>query len=260
MGWFDPKCPVDKEAKEWLDEAFVWLVGELGADVVRGVEVILPSEDYFPVPIDGSDASIRATFEKVCHYMDVDSRVIRLELYEVETGGNVHPLATAEKGSHALGTYQLGRNGRYNIRLETSQAANAQALIATIAHELGHVILLGEGRLDPEYADHEPMTDLVSIFYGFGIFSANSIFSFAQFTNVFGQGWSAERHGYLTEEMCGYALALFAIARGEEMPAWTSYLNRNVRTYMKNSLKFLKVSGNLPSEFTQVCRLEPSKK
>ncbi len=117
-------------------------------------------------------------------------------------------------------------------------------MVATIAHELAHVILLGEGRLDPEYVDHESMADLLTVFYGLGIFNANSVFSFEQWTNNQAQGWRAERRGYLTEEMFGYALALFAYARNESKTEWSSFLNVNVRTYFKNGFKYLTKTGD----------------
>ncbi len=248
MGWFDPKCPVDVETKAWLDEAFNWLVLEFGIELLRDVEMILPVEEFFPAPYDGSESSIRVIVDQVCDYMDVDPDSLRLKFYQNESGSEIHPMAAPETGQHALGTYQVGRDGKYHISLDTTQAANVEAFVATIAHEIGHVILLGEGRLDPESTDHEPMTDLVVLFYGLGIFSANSIFSFQQYTNTMGQGWKAERRGYLTEEMCGYALALFTLARKEPKPEWSNFLNQNVRTYMKKSLKFLANDVNFPAD------------
>ncbi|HVF29637.1 MAG TPA: hypothetical protein VNA22_01655 [Pyrinomonadaceae bacterium] len=238
MSWFTPTCPVDAETKEWIENGLNWLIEELGADMLASVEVVLPIEQYFPDPFSGSDSDIRRMVERVCGYMDVDPTLLELRFYVNEDGSDLHPLAASESGSHALGSYQM-RGGKYQIRLETSQAANPQVMVATIAHELGHVILLGEGRLDPDYPDHEPMTDLLTVFYGMGIFNSNSVFSFEQWTNTQSQGWRADRRGYLSEEMFGYALALFAYARNESKPEWASYLNVNVKSYFKNGFKYL---------------------
>jgi hypothetical protein len=243
MSWFTPKCPVDPETKEWLENGFNWLIEELGAETLRSVEVVLPIEDYFPDPFAGSHGDIRRMVERICDYMDVDPKLLDLRFYVNEDGRGIHPLAGSERGTHALGTYQM-RGGKYHVRLETSQASNPAVMVATIAHELGHVILLGEDRLDPDYADHEPMTDLLTVFYGMGIFNANSTFSFQQWTNTQSQGWSAERRGYLSEEMFGYALALFAYSRNESKPEWASYLNVNVKSYFKTSLKYLQKTGD----------------
>jgi hypothetical protein len=83
------------------------------------------------------------------------------------------------------------------------------------------------------------MTDLVTVFYGLGIFNANSSFVFEQWTNSQFQGWRAGSAGYMSEEMFGYALALFARRRGETKPAWSKFLSTNVRSYMKSSLRFI---------------------
>jgi len=32
MRWFDLKYPVDAETKEWIENAFEWLIEELGID------------------------------------------------------------------------------------------------------------------------------------------------------------------------------------------------------------------------------------
>jgi hypothetical protein len=243
MGWFTAKCPVDPETKEWIERAFNWLIEELGAETLRSVEVILPIEEYFPDKFAGSNSDIRTMVKRVCEYMDVDFQQLDIAFYINEDGAGLHPLAGSEQGTHALGTYQM-REGKYRIRLETSQAANPQVMVATIAHELGHVILLGENRLAPDFEDHEPMTDLLTVFYGMGLFNANSVFSFEQWTNTHAQGWRADRRGYLSEEMFGYALSLFAYSRGETKPEWADYLNVNVKTYFKKASKYLAKTGD----------------
>lgn len=112
-------------------------------------------------------------------------------------------------------------------------------LVATVARELGHVILLGGGLMDRKTSDHEPMTDLLTVFLGFGVFNANLASRFKQFQGERRQGWSMQRLGYLPEEVYGYALARFAIERGENKPKWTRHLSTNVRAYFKRSRDWL---------------------
>lgn len=207
MLWFTPKCPVDDETREWIDNAFQWLIDELGLETLREAEMILPTEEYFPDPYNGSRVSIQKMLDRVCGFMDVDPSLIEVKFFENEDGARFHPLAAGESSErHTLGTYQMRCDGKYAISLDTSQAVNPEMMVATIAHELGHVILLGEGRLSEDYEDHEPMTDLVTVFYGLGIFNANSSFVFEQYTNAQFQGWRAGSAGYLSEQMFGYAL------------------------------------------------------
>lgn len=113
------------------------------------------------------------------------------------------------------------------------------ALVATIAHELGHVLLLGDGRISAEQEDHEPLTDLLTIFFGLGIFSANAAFEYSREVRG-GYGYaSTSRLGYLTEPMYGYGLARYAWIRGEMDPGWARYVDTNPRTFLKRGLRYL---------------------
>jgi hypothetical protein len=111
--------------------------------------------------------------------------------------------------------------------------------VATLAHELGHVILLGGKLLDPKTPDMEPLTDLLTVYLGMGIFNANAAFRFSQYQNERKQGWSAALLGYLPEQIFSYALAKFAFERGELKPEWEVHLSVNNRSYFKRSLRWL---------------------
>lgn len=104
------------------------------------------------------------------------------------------------------------------------------------SHELAHVRLLGEERISRDRADQEPLTDLLTVFFGLGIFAANAARDFSQSSS----GWQAQRLGYLTEQMFGYGLGCWATLRAESDPPWAKYLGTNPRTYMKHGLRYLR--------------------
>lgn len=247
MGWFSPKCPVDSESKAWLDEAFGWLVEEFGIDALREITVVLPTSDFFPDGFENSDSGIGDLFDVICEYMAVDPDLIDLKLYENFDESSIHPFAANDsKAGHELGVYQRGVDGKCTVSLDRTQGNRFEQLVATIAHELGYVILIGEDRLDESYEDMELMTDLVPVFYGLGVFSANSSIVFEQWTNAQYQGWQASSAGYLTEEAFGYALGLFAYLRGEEKPEWAKYLATNPKSYFKSSINYLRKTNDTP--------------
>ncbi|MGA7634641.1 MAG: hypothetical protein WCB11_28075 [Terriglobales bacterium] len=128
---------------------------------------------------------------------------------------------------------------RLVIAVRSSKLKNPLAVVATMAHELAHVILLGGNLVDRESQDMEPLTDLTTVFLGLGIFTANAAAQFEQQQDGRSQGWSMQRLGYLSEEMYGYALAKFAFERGEKQPDWKKYLSTNVAAYFKRSSKWL---------------------
>lgn len=239
MFWSTPKCPVEEEDKLWLEESMEWLLEEFGCDAFRGVTVVLPTDEFFPDSYSVDEDGARSLVDRVCEYMNVNPDLIELELFEDENRQARRDFVYSEGSSEgACGLYKKRRD-KFVVALESSQLTDPMSLVATIAHELGHVRLLGEGRVHGGFEDHEPLTDLLTVFFGLGIFTANSAFTF----DASSQGWQAQTRGYLNEEMFGYALAVFALMRGERNPAWSRYVEGSVSTFFKNGLKYLDKTG-----------------
>jgi hypothetical protein len=239
MFWSTSKCPVEEEDKLWLEESMEWLLEEFGADTFRRVTVVLPTDEFFPDSYSAGEDDARALVDRVCAYMSVNPNLIELEFFEDESREAQRDFVYAEGSSDGASGHYKKRRDKFVVSLESSQLTDPMCLVATIAHELGHVRLLGEGRVHGGFEDHEPLTDLLTVFFGLGIFTANSAFSF----DASSHGWQAQRRGYLDEEMFGYALALFALMRGERNPAWSRYLEGSVSTYFKNGQKYLDKTG-----------------
>ena len=217
-----------------------WLLEEFGSDTFRRVTVVLPTDEFFPDSYSADEEDARALLDRVCEYMSVNPDLIELEFFDDENRRAAKDLVYAEASSDVPSGHYQKRRDKFVVSLESSQLIDPMNLVATIAHELGHVRLLGEGRVHGGFEDHEPLTDLLTVFFGLGVFTANSAFSF----DASSQGWQAQTRGYLSEEMFGYALALFALMRGERNPAWSRYLEGTVSTFFKNSLKYLEKTGD----------------
>lgn len=243
MFWSTPTCPVEEDDKIWIDESMQWLLEEFGKKTFRDVTLVLPTDEFFPDEYFGDEDDAEALVTRVCNYMDVKRDRIEVEFFEDHYGEIVGSLCFMEGSSEGASGHYRKRRDKFVISLESSQLSNPMTLVATVAHELGHVRLLGEGRIHGGFEDHELLTDLLTVFFGLGVFTANSAFSFRQWSDNSSQGWRTERKGYLTEEMFGYALALFALMRGEQNVSWSEFLEGSVRTYFKDSLKYLEKTG-----------------
>ena len=95
------------------------------------------------------------------------------------------------------------------IRVNDNELVDPMGLVGTLAHELAHQRLLGEGRITSDAFDNELLTDLTVVFKGLGIFLANCP------RNWEGQDtrWpdtDLRKPEYMTPPMFGYALALLA--------------------------------------------------
>jgi hypothetical protein len=121
------------------------------------------------------------------------------------------------------------------------KVSNAEPV--SIAHELGHVHLLGHDRISGEAEDHEPLTDLLTVYFGLGVLTANSVIREQYWHEGYSSGWKMGRQGYLTMPIYGYALARFARLRGEDGEEWSRELRPDVRSAFKQSMRFLEAEA-----------------
>lgn len=251
-GWFtsEPECPIDLETKEWIEQRWAWLTDQFGAQRVRAAEVILPTPEFFPDEFEGKPDDARPILDRVCAYMGIAPETVELTCYE-----DRNPVQEGEWRHGTAGLY-LEEAGKYQVWIEQGNLGDPLALIATMAHELAHVHLLGHRRITADAEDHEPLTDLLTVFLGFGVFTANSVIRERAWLAGGEAGWSMGRLGYLSMPMFGYALARFAEARGEEQPKWAQHLRADVSEAFTKTRRFFAAGAQAePTPLTAMSRL-----
>ncbi len=241
VGWFRATCPVDPAAKAWIEQRLTWLSKEFDQSAFTGHSLILPTPEFFPDPYDCSKPAAQVLLQRVCNYMGVNSR--RIVLKFLSQPDNL--LLVNERGAslpQAAGTFgNLG--DRYVIRLDTGGLGDPMALVGTMAHELAHARLLGEGRLNNDAWDNELVTDLTVVYLGMGIFLANTPRAWESQLTVW-PGTVLKKPEYMTLAMFGYALAHLAWFRGEQKPAWGRHLHWNARGEFRQGLRYLWQTGD----------------
>jgi hypothetical protein len=215
------RCPVDPTEQAWIQESMQWCITQFGNAPLKR-PVVLPTREFFPPPFSGSDEDVRAAARRVAGYMGAGAAAITEACTSVLT-------------------------------IDRSSVADPAVLLAVIARELAHARLTGEHRVSTERRDQEALTDLLTVYLGMGIFTANAAFDFSRTGPPLARigGWRANRLGYLTEQMFGYGLACYARLRGEPDPGWARYLDTNPRVYMKHGLAYLghaAPGGGLPAK------------
>lgn len=232
MTGFKTKCPVDPQTRQWIESRMAWLKAQFGAGLYTR-PVVLPAAEFFPDAYDGSEPTVRTLLDRVCGYMGIRCDEIEVSLYSeqvpIQEGGLVP----------GTGGLYVEEDGRFHIWLNESNLDDPGGLVATMAHELGHVLLLGHRRVSPEEPDHEPLTDLLTVFLGLGVITANAVVHEESWVNGGWSGWSIGRRGYISMPMYGYALAVFARERSEERPEWVKHLRPDVRYAFDQAICYL---------------------
>lgn len=247
FGWLlsAPTSPIPDGERQWIEARFDWLTEQFGAERLRNAPLILPTSAYFPTSYNGTEAEIELLTERVAGYMDVDPALLRLNVYE-----DNHPKFEGKWNDGTAGLYTES-DGHFDIWLEVSTLKDPLTVVATLAHEIGHVILLGQRRVSPAEQDHELLTDLLTVFLGLGIFTANAVIHESYWHQGQWSGWSIGRQGYMSMDMYGYAFALYALSRSEPKPQWASHLRLDVRSSMKKGLRFIQETQQCSYVFPQ---------
>lgn len=229
---FDPDaCPVDEDVRIWLEQSFQRLLEIFGLENTLSRYVMVPDRVHFPIRYDGSERSAFETLKIVATQMEVPPAEITLDFYD-ET------LRRVTEGTPGGFYWGKGESGTFEISIARMKLDEPENMVATLAHEIAHIKLLGEGKIE---TNDERLTDLTTIFFGFGIFNANA--AFQTFSDAKSYGWS--QSGYLTQMEWGYALALFAYLRQEPDPAWADHLCKNVKGDFIQGRNFIAANEDL---------------
>jgi hypothetical protein len=223
--------------EQWIRGSMEWLVEQFGSEVLNR-PIVRPSV-FIPAGYDGSEAAGRRLFEKVRERMGVPpGRLVpRFDLDDIDPGAIKTRTQRELAGATRLrfGLWVPGRN-RNTVYTSRRLLGEPSVLVANFAHEIGHELLIGEGRITADRPDQESLTDLLAVFQGFGIFVAN-----ASFGQLPGGGRNATMAMfYLRERALTDALAYYAFLRGTRgVPPWEDELDRPVRSGLVTRLKQL---------------------
>ena len=242
FGWFKASNPVEEKDSRWVESRLRWLAAEFGVEAARAAKVVLPTPEFFPEAYEPIPTGGTMLFRSVCRYLRIDPTPIEVRFY---TERRMPTGLGFESHQGSAGLYQGGSLGTL-IQFESSTLQDPLAFVATAAHELSHLLLLGQGRLTGEEPDHEELTDLLTVYLGFGVFTANSRVRSSAGHDGVNESWSIRKLGYLSQPRTGYALAVFAQLRGENDPPWERELCADVRLVCRKARRWLKQEGRDP--------------
>ncbi|MEU8925037.1 hypothetical protein AB0D10_29560 [Kitasatospora sp. NPDC048545] len=207
-------------------------------------ELVVPTAEFPPGGLTGPDGPVRIRefVDRVAAVMGADGGSLDVRHFR-----SAAPEGVRRSGRRTVGRYHR-TGGRDVIELDLDSADRPEEFAAIIAHELGHLILRRHHG-DP---DHEQLTDLVTVFLGMGVFTANAANTFtaarrgfsvlpsgdltSRMLNGAAHGDGSHHLGYLTPDQFGHALVLCARLRGERDPSWARRLEPGIRATVKRGL------------------------
>ncbi|UZR99536.1 hypothetical protein [Chondrinema litorale] len=258
--WKNNQSPITPEDQDWLEKSFIKLSTLFDRTVILEKERVLPNNDFFDWHFTGEISDAEKSLALVCNQMDVELSNVNLSFYSEEEVQFTDEglLAIPQKDDkRTAGKYYQERDGKYEVLLEIQQLKSPVDMIATLAHEVAHIKLLGENRI---ILNDEPLTDLVTHIYGFGIFSSNSsVVKMNTWSGNSHTGWRISgAKGYLHTKIHAFAMALFSLIREESDLDWLNYCEKDIEKEFKKSVRYLKTQDL--SSFIEKVRNPPVQK
>jgi hypothetical protein len=246
------ECPLDDEMRSWVEFCMNFLAVKVGPERLSR-PVVEPTREFFPFDLDGTNDTALRMFHHICGLMDVDPARTCLEFENADkpfTEGNLEYRWSADDPA---GTWRRDDQGRHVIMIRDDLLDDSAAFVATAAHELAHAVMHETEMLvghEEDFANsEEELTDMLTVLYGLGIFTANSSLRESQSDAGIGMSeWGYSRSGYLDFPLWGHVHAVYAFLRDETDPAWARHLRLDIRTLFKRSLKYIHRNGILQVE------------
>ncbi|WP_051309244.1 hypothetical protein [Desulfogranum japonicum] len=245
---FKKKPLLTQEAKDFQIDCFKWLLTYFGGDdFYKKTELILPTQQYFPLKSSSPDSLAIETFEKVKAYACMEEWPCVLEVQEKDPEIRVAPTVILQNvPNNPLGTFEARSENEIVITYNPRLLSNPIQLVATFAHELSHYLTATAPEPPPGGMDNwEYATDICATFLGFGVFVANAAFTFQQYSDIESQGWSVSGGGYLSEEEHSYALAIFLHLRDINPERAYPHCDTNIKAYLKRAFREINDSDEI---------------
>lgn len=180
--------------------------------------ILMPTKECFPDSWAPNSTGVRILAQRLMMYAGLGQITPQVEVY-------TDPAALRMRRSLQSGLHQGAaayfvkiENNKAIFALESGNIDRPDSLIATMGHEVAHAFRTYHGVTVDDRQREEELTDITSIYLGFGVFACNSSRTYETSGSV--QGLSAvtreftQRLGYLPPRALAFLLACQVVARG----------------------------------------------
>src|SRR5262249_15016839 len=132
-----------------------------------------------------------------------------------------------------------GKDDRYLIGIEKAELRDPLGLLSTMARHLSHIHLFARGRLPREVPDGKAVSDLLTVYLGLGVVTANAVVRERTTTETMGSRGQIERRGERGMPTYASALPRFALSRGDGGRRGSRELRLDVRSSSRGARRYL---------------------
>lgn len=206
----------DAADREWLIGQLALLVDRHGPEPLLSRPLIEPTPAYFPDPWSPDRAGVARVIRRLLVYAGLAHLKVELDL-SAAPPSHVELAGTFVSAHHTgAPAWFAGIDDRGVARFGCVDAhlGDPEVLVAHLCHEVAHAWRADHRAVVHDRDEEELLTDLTTVYLGFGIFTVNASFRFRTSSSGTASSWSTQRSGYLPPPHFAYLLAAQAEARG----------------------------------------------
>jgi len=231
---------LDEESIQWQFELYEWALRNFDADIFFNQSVLVePSNKFFPGNADTIEAMAKLIFDKVKGYAALQHWPCTLTSESsCVTQASRIVVSGALRDTQGVEPDDVANEERLLVLYDPRQVRNPEAIIASFAHTLSHYLGSMAKDRPPGGEENWPhVTEVLSVFLGFGLMFANSAFVYRNVTCGSCQPTTVNRTAYLSQYDITYSLAIFCVLK--EIPARDAAKNikKTLRSYFKKAYK-----------------------
>lgn len=211
------------DERKWLGHNLRDVIAKQGLMTFVSLKLLEPSPASFPDPWSRRVGDVHRLTQRLMAHAGLAAVPFVLSGFEG---------ASSAWDASTAGWYAgLDDNGRCRFGVALKQLRDPEAAVGVMAHEVAHAWREQHDLVIEDREEEEHLTDLTTIFLGFGILTANNTDRYRTYGNARVTGWSLSSAGYLPPQAMTWLLALQASARGRtrEMRKIESFLEPNQR-------------------------------
>ena len=216
------------------------LIASSGGETFLSAPIIEPSDRWFPdrwtPDVDGVERMLR----RVLGYAGLSDLGLTIEIDRFSDAKGEVLLDGRPGGHEGTAAWFAGiHDGVCAFGVDLRGLDDPIGLIGTLAHEVAHAYRHAKELRQPIRLHEERLTDLTTIYLGFGILTVNATQRFRSGQKGAGSWYSRSEGGYLGLQSMSYLLAAQVVARGASQSAIGRQLATNQRACFKAACKQL---------------------
>lgn len=208
--------------RSWLMTGLRDLVARHGPQPLLTAPILTATPRDFPDPFTPDEHGVRTLLLRILRYAGLDGVGAEVDTFsqpdevrEIDERGEAK--AWGHKGAAAWFA-GIDDDGVCHFGVAEEHIGDPENLVATLCHEVAHAWrALHHERVD-DRAVEERLTDLTTVFLGFGLLTTNGAYRYRSGSRLEGTRtyteWSHSRGGYLPPEAMSFLLAAQVKARG----------------------------------------------